>query len=147
MMKKRNDNGVIKRILVAVDSSKESNAAVRMASNIARALDAEVALIHVVEIEELPTLIAEAEDKEHEELGQLVLGSSLKLARVEGIDAKLVLRKGHPAGQILRFTSEYKPNLIVMGSRGMTGAKGILMGSVSMTVSRKAACSVIVVRT
>jgi nucleotide-binding universal stress UspA family protein len=145
-MKKRGDNGAVERILVAVDGSKESNAAVQMASSIGRALDAEVTLIHVVEIEELPTLIAEAQDKEHEELGQLVLGSSLKLARAEGIEAKLVLRKGHPAGQILRSASEYKPNLIVMGSRGMTGAKGILMGSVSMAVSRKAACSVIIVR-
>jgi nucleotide-binding universal stress UspA family protein len=145
-MKEIRGDGVVERILVAVDGSSESNAAVQMASRIAGALNAEVTLVHVVEIEELPTLIAEAEDKDHEEHGQLVLGSSIKLARAEGIDAKLVLRKGHPAGQILRFASEYKPNLIVMGSRGMTGAKGILMGSVSMSVSRKAACSVIIVR-
>ncbi|MGQ9587620.1 MAG: universal stress protein [Thermoplasmata archaeon] len=131
---------------MAVDGSKESNAAVQLASRIAKALVSEVTLVHVVEIEELPTLIVEAEDKGLEELGQLVLGASLKLARAGGVDAKLVLRKGHPAGQILRCASEYKPNLIVMGSRGITGAKGILMGSVSMAVSKKAACSVIIVR-
>ncbi len=146
MTKEIEDRREVRRVLVAVDGSRESIAAVQMATSIAGPLGAELALIHVVEVEELPVLIAEAEDKSLEERAQLVLGAAHKVARGQGMEAQMVLRKGHPASQILRFASEYKPDIIVMGSRGMTGAKGILMGSVSMTVSRKAACSVIIVR-
>jgi len=137
---------VVRRILVAVDGSKESNKAVRMAASIAKILGAELTLIHVVEMDEFPILIAEAGTKEREEMGQLVLGGSAKIAQLEGVAPKVVLRRGHPTDQILRFARSYKPQLIVTGSRGLTGARGVLMGSVSMGISRKAKCSVAIVR-
>lgn len=136
----------VDRILVAVDGSEPSRRAVEMASEIAVALGAEITIIHVIEIEELPTLIVEAEDARADEEAQIVLGIAAKLAKAKGAEPKIVARRGHPASQILRFAGTYSPQLVVLGTRGATGAKGVLMGSVSTTVSKKADCSVALVR-
>jgi nucleotide-binding universal stress UspA family protein len=136
----------VNRILVAVDDSESSRRAVEMASEMARALGAEMMLLHVIEIEELPTLIGEAEDMRADEEAQIVLGMAAKLAKGKGVEPKIAVRRGHPANQILRFADTYSPQLIVLGTRGVTGAKGVLMGSVSTAVSRKAHSSVVLVR-
>ncbi|MBN1678633.1 MAG: universal stress protein [Candidatus Thermoplasmatota archaeon] len=136
----------VTRILAAVDGSDASARAVGLAADMARSLQAELMLLHVIELEELPTLIGETEDAHADERAQLVLGMAAKLARARGMDPKVAARRGHPAGQILRFASSYRPQIIVLGTRGMTGSKGILMGSVSSAVSKKAECSVLLVR-
>jgi nucleotide-binding universal stress UspA family protein len=117
-----------------------------MASEMAKALGAEITILHVVEIEEMPTLIGEAEDMRADEDAQIVLGMAAKLAKGKGVEPKIAVRRGHPANQILRFSDAYSPQLIVLGTRGVTGAKGILMGSVSTAVSRKARVSIMLVR-
>lgn len=146
MRARRKDQEAVDRILVAVDGSRSSDKAVQLAAGMAKSLGAELTVLHVVPIEEMPTIIAETEDREREEKGQMILADAMKLAGLEGVSAKFVLRKGHPADQILRYASSYNPQLIVTGSRGMTGAKGVLMGSVSMAVSRRARCSVVIAR-
>ena len=136
----------VERILVAVDGSKESDRAVVLASQMSVALGAEMTLLHVVEVEEIPSLIAENEDRAREEYGQMVLGSAAKLAMSMGVTPKTAMLKGHAAAQILRYAAQEGPDLIVMGGRGLTGAKGVLMGSVSMVVSKKAECAVVIAR-
>jgi nucleotide-binding universal stress UspA family protein len=136
----------IRKILVAIDGSPQSIKAVKLASQIAKGLGAEITLIHVTEIYEIPTLINEAENGMSEETGQRVLGESAKIAKSEGIEVKVVLKKGHIVDQILRYTSTYKPDIIVMGGRGFSKMKGILMGSVSQSVSQHARCTVIIAR-
>ncbi len=140
------DSARVSRILVAVDGSESSRRAVELASEIAAALEAEITIIHIIEIEELPTLMGEAEDVRADEEAQIVLGMAAKLAQAKGAEPEIVVRRGHPANQILRFADTYSPQLIVLGTRGATGAKGILMGSVSTAVSRKSDCSVVLVR-
>ncbi len=134
------------RMLVAVDGSKESDRAIVLASQMSVALGAEMTLLHVVDVEEIPTLIAEAGDRTREEHGQMVLGSAAKLAISLGATPNTVMLKGHAAAQILRHVSQHRPDLIVMGGRGLTGAKGVLMGSVSLAVSKKAECAVVIAR-
>ncbi len=133
-------------MLVAVDGSKESDRAVVMASHMSVALGAEMTLLHVVDVEEIPSLIAEAEDPAREERGQMVLGSAAKLALSLGASPKTAMLRGHAATQILRYAAQHTPDLIVMGGRGLTGAKGVLMGGVSMAVSKKATCTVVIAR-
>jgi nucleotide-binding universal stress UspA family protein len=136
----------VARILVAIDGSEASNKAIELGAEMARSMAAQLALLHVVEIEELPSLIAEAEDEGQEELGQMILGDAAKIANVHGIDPIIVLRKGHPVSQILHYAETFKPQLIIMGSHGRTGAKKALLGSKSSAVTRKASCSVVIVR-
>ena len=53
---------------------------------------------------------------------------------------------GVPEAEILRVAAELHADLVVMGSKGLHGIKGALLGSVSMRVVRYAGCSVLVAR-
>ncbi len=70
-------------------------------------------------------------------------GKSLK-----GHEFKIVenLAFGHEAEEILKATKRIRANLVVMGSKGLTGLRRFLLGSVSHKVVRYAPCSVLVVR-
>jgi len=138
--------GEIRRILVAVDGSPQSIRAVRMALNIAKAVGASIDFISVSELSDIPTLMAEAQNEQSEVYARLALGMSMKLALAKGVKAEVVLRKGHPAGQIVRYADEIKPDLIVLGSRGLSGARGAILGSVSTAVSRSTGYAVLIVK-
>ena len=56
-------------------------------------------------------------------------------------------REGDPADAILDVAEEHGSDLIVVGNKGMTGAKRFLLGSVPNKVSHHAPCSVLIVRT
>jgi nucleotide-binding universal stress UspA family protein len=56
-------------------------------------------------------------------------------------------RQGDAADAILDVAEEQRCDLIVVGNRGMTGAKRFLLGSVPNKVSHHAPCSVLIVRT
>ena len=55
--------------------------------------------------------------------------------------------EGDPAEGILSVAEETKADLIVVGNKGMTGARRFLLGSVPNNISHHAPCSVIIVRT
>ena len=56
-------------------------------------------------------------------------------------------RQGDAADAILDVAEEQKADLIVVGNKGMTGAKRFLLGSVPNKVSHHAPCSVLIIRT
>jgi nucleotide-binding universal stress UspA family protein len=56
-------------------------------------------------------------------------------------------RQGDPADAILDVAEETSADLIVVGNKGMTGAKRFLLGSVPNKVSHHAPCSVLIIRT
>lgn len=63
-----------------------------------------------------------------------------------GFRAKQVLRKGDPALEIVNFAREQQTGLLVLGTRGNTGLKRLLLGSVARNVLIHAPCSVLIVR-
>lgn len=60
--------------------------------------------------------------------------------------SKIEIVTGDPAEEIIRLANIYQVDLIIIGSRGLTGVKRILEGSVSAQVVADAACSVLVVK-
>ena len=62
-------------------------------------------------------------------------------------DVEIFSRQGDAADAILDIAEEQRADLIVVGNRGMTGAKRFLLGSVPNKVSHHAPCSVLIVRT
>src|SRR5918998_4101114 len=64
-----------------------------------------------------------------------------------GVDVVTYAREGDPADAILDVAEEIGADLIVVGNKGMTGAKRFLLGSVPNKVSHHAPCSVLIVRT
>lgn len=138
--------GEVNRILVAVDGSEQSNRAIRLASKIARSLGAELTLLHVIDMKDVPTLIAETQENGSEQRGQNVLLDSTEIAFGEGVEAKTVLLRGHPADQIVHYASENRAQMIFIGTRGLGMGASLLLGSVSKAVVQRARCSVVVVR-
>ena len=67
--------------------------------------------------------------------------------REAGVDVETHAREGDPADAILDVAEEENADLIVVGNKGMTGAKRFLLGSVPNKVSHHAPCSVMIIRT
>ena len=64
-----------------------------------------------------------------------------------GVKVNTYAREGDPADAILDVAEERNADLIVVGNKGMTGAKRFLLGSVPNRVSHHAPCSVLIIRT
>jgi nucleotide-binding universal stress UspA family protein len=77
-----------------------------------------------------------------------LLGRAQSEARTAGVAAvETFARQGDAADAILDVAEEQEADLIVVGNKGMTGAKRFLLGSVPNKVSHHAPCSVLIVRT
>ena len=64
-----------------------------------------------------------------------------------GVETRTYAREGDPADAILDVAEELGSDLIIVGNKGMTGAKRFVLGSVPNKVSHHAPCSVLIVRT
>jgi nucleotide-binding universal stress UspA family protein len=67
--------------------------------------------------------------------------------REAGVDVETLAREGDAADAILDIAEQKDADLIVVGNKGMTGAKRFLLGSVPNKVSHHAPCSVLIIRT
>lgn len=77
-----------------------------------------------------------------------VLDAASRLAAASGVAAiETFARQGDPADAIIDVAEEQHCDLIVVGNKGMTGAKRFLLGSVPNKISHHAPCSVLIVRT
>jgi nucleotide-binding universal stress UspA family protein len=76
-----------------------------------------------------------------------LLQAAAEDAKLAGVEAEIFARQGDAADAIIDVAEEQRSDLIVVGNRGMTGAKRFLLGSVPNRVSHHAPCSVLVVRT
>jgi nucleotide-binding universal stress UspA family protein len=77
-----------------------------------------------------------------------LLDEARRLAAEAGVSTvETVARQGDAADAILDVAEEQTADLIVVGNKGMTGAKRFLLGSVPNKVSHHAPCSVLIVRT
>jgi nucleotide-binding universal stress UspA family protein len=77
-----------------------------------------------------------------------VLASTAKKASAAGVnDVDTFARQGDPADAIIDVAEEQGSDLVVVGNKGMTGARRFLLGSVPNKVSHHAPCSVLIVRT
>jgi nucleotide-binding universal stress UspA family protein len=76
---------------------------------------------------------------------QVVRESGLALKR-EGITVSTVVRRGDAGQEILQVAEEWQADLVVVGSRGLTGLGGLLLGSVPRTVAQQCRRPVLVAR-
>ena len=142
-------------IVIGTDGSDTAGQAVREATHLAVKLGA---LVHVVSAYEPVSKQRLEEEREAtaEEEGWLVspredVNTTLERAaegfRAAGLEVELHAREGDPADAILDVAEEMKADLIVVGNKGMTGAKRFLLGSVPNKISHHAPCSVLIIRT
>jgi nucleotide-binding universal stress UspA family protein len=145
---------VFSSIVVGIDASDTAAEAVRQATVLARSVGARIELVSAYEPvsdarlresiavpEDLHWMIDPREDVE------ATLESAAARIREAGVDVEVFARQGDPADAILDVAEERGSDLIVVGNKGMTGAKRFLLGSVPNKVSHHAPCSVLIIRT
>lgn len=70
---------------------------------------------------------------------------TLRQAANESVEINTIITEGDPAGEILRYAKDHAIDVIVIGSRGLDGVKGLMLGSVSHKVSQLSNCPVLIV--
>ncbi|HEU5125004.1 MAG TPA: universal stress protein [Verrucomicrobiae bacterium] len=140
----------LKRILVPVDFSDCSRKAFCYGIHFARQFNAELMLLHVVEIVPIPSpaveLLEQTEaDAKHQEAMAKQLAEWRKEAAVSTV--KAVTRTGTVAHtEIVKAAHESNTDLIVIGNHGRTGFSRFLTGGTTEKVVRHAPCPVLVIR-
>jgi nucleotide-binding universal stress UspA family protein len=146
---------MIDSMVVGTDGSETASEAVRQATELAGHLRAKVHLVSAYEPVSEGRL-REERQQVPDDLQWMVnpredVSSTLEEAaqaiRDRGLDVEVHAREGDPADAILDVAEEQGADLIVVGNKGMTGAKRFLLGSVPNKVSHHAPCSVMIIRT
>ncbi|HTW43640.1 MAG TPA: universal stress protein [Solirubrobacteraceae bacterium] len=75
------------------------------------------------------------------------LEKAAAVAREAGVPVNTYACQGDPADAIVDVAEEREADLIIVGNKGMTGARRFLLGSVPNKISHHAPCSVLIVRT
>jgi nucleotide-binding universal stress UspA family protein len=146
---------VFKSIVVGTDGSQTATEAVRQAVDLAKQIGAKLELVSAYEPvsdarlrqerteapEDVQWSISPREDVD------ATLNDAAEVAKEAGVEVSTNARQGDPADAILDVAEEQGADLIVVGNKGMTGAKRFLLGSVPNKVSHHAPCSVLIIRT
>ncbi len=136
------------KVLLAHDFSQPAGAALAAALEVAQAFGAEVHVVHVLprrlellspyELKLPEPLIREFQQEAHRKLEPI-----LAELRAAGLRGESHLREGDPARRIADEAERLGADLIVMGTRGHTGLKHLLLGSVAERTHRIAPCPVL----
>lgn len=150
----QNESYLPGKILVAVDGSREAEAASRMAAEISAATGSRLHLLYALPLTErqpyTPPVLIEGWESYVEEAKRKARSfieekaQQMRAAGTEVAVAKVAF--GEPDEEIVEEAEELGASLIVMGSRGLGGVRRALVGSVSDSVVRHAHCPVLVVR-
>ncbi|RAK21243.1 nucleotide-binding universal stress UspA family protein [Anoxybacillus vitaminiphilus] len=144
-------NMAYKKILVAVDGSKEAEWAFKKAIEIAKRNDASMILSHIIDVRNLATI--EAYDRSimerSEKYAKELLENYKKQALEAGVKEVITdIEYGSPKVKIAKEVApKYEADLIVCGATGLNAVERFLIGSVSEHITRYAKCDVLVVRT
>jgi nucleotide-binding universal stress UspA family protein len=146
---------LFKRIVVGTDGSETAAEAVRHAIELAKTSGAKLDIVSAFE----PVSATRLREEQGELPGDVqyavgpredvnvTLDTAVGRAKQEGVEAAGHPREGDPADAILDIAEENGADLVVVGNKGMTGAKRFLLGSVPNKVSHHAPCGVYIVRT
>src|SRR5919206_1378167 len=146
---------MFRSIVVGTDGSETAGKAVAAAVQLAKLCGAPLHLVSAYEPvpkgrlrdearqvpEDLQWMINPREDVD------ATLSDAADEVREAGVEVETFAREGDPADAILDVAEERDADLIVVGNKGMTGAKRFLLGSVPNKVSHHAPCSVMIIRT
>ncbi|MGB2711010.1 MAG: universal stress protein [Conexibacter sp.] len=143
-------------IVVGTDGSETAHEAVRQAIDLARLASAALEIVSAYEPVSAQRLREEATEVPRDlqwsvnprEDVDATLQQAAEEARTSGVGTvRTFARQGDPADAILDVAEEQDSDLIIVGNKGMTGAKRFLLGSVPNKVSHHAPCSVLIIRT
>jgi nucleotide-binding universal stress UspA family protein len=143
------------RILIGVDQSSDSNAAVDAVCSRNWPKGSEAGVLAVVDtvmpINSESTDPAamkwlEVDDERNWDQVREIFEPAAEKLRRAGLHAEVLIRRGNPADEILQESDTWGADCIFVGAKGTRGIDRLLLGSVSSAVSARAHCSVEVVR-
>jgi nucleotide-binding universal stress UspA family protein len=143
------------KIMVAFDGSKDSVKAVDFGCSLAEKYGAALVIVHVYSVAfpsysgvaPMPVPEFEGAEAVSKERARGVVADGIELAKTHGVKAKGELLEASSTVQaILEFAASEKVDLIIVGTRGMTGFKKLILGSVSSGLVSHSECPVLVVR-
>ncbi|HEX7415358.1 MAG TPA: universal stress protein [Bacteroidia bacterium] len=141
----------MKKILVPTDFSKGADSAIKFAMALAKKEKAKIVLIHAFDISKIipymftPSLMIEKDIKANEQSANIKLRATCYIIRESKIECEYINKEGSAISVILETIKESKPDLVIMGTKGASGIKEILMGSQTASIIEKAKCPVIAV--
>jgi nucleotide-binding universal stress UspA family protein len=130
------------QLICGVDLSAGSERAAATAAALARELEYNAVLVHVVQRQELSGRAGELSEGHRREVGEL-----RALVERQGFApyTRVYLPSGDPAEELVRTAKEFDAELIVVGSRGLLEVGCAVLGGVSSALMRDAPCPVVVV--
>jgi len=138
-----------KNILVPIDFSKRSRAALNHAIGLARELRAKLLLVHVITAPAttVPLPLRAQYYSELEREAVRSIESLLRRKKVKTKDYRLIILQGGDAARLItQQAAKSRSSMIVMGSQGRTGLRRLILGSVAEKTIRYARCPVLIVK-
>ena len=153
---------MFQKILVPLDGSEHSLKALDEASQIAKMSSGKLTLIHVYSVQ--PIMISEPSPSGYlgppvfagadvsrmieaaEKFGNRILQDSEQRIRATGVQVEKKLVEGHTVQEIVRAANDGNFDLIVIGARGLSHIKEMLLGSVTDAIIHHAHCAVLVIK-
>jgi nucleotide-binding universal stress UspA family protein len=154
---------LFQKILVPLDGSEHSLKALDVAIQIAKKFEGKLTLVHVYSMAAVPGVMPEpsmatagipvmaAPDISKliaatQKVGSRILDDGEQRVKVAKVEVNKLLEEGHTVQEIIRVAKEGNFELIVMGARGISHIREMLLGSVSDGVMHHVSCPVLVVK-
>jgi nucleotide-binding universal stress UspA family protein len=135
-------------IVVGTDGSATADVALRHAVDLAAASDGRLHIVSSYQpVSGRAGTAAEQWDILPDAAVDTVLADAVVTARGRGVKAEIHATREDPADAILSVAGEVHADAVVVGNKGMKGAKRFLLGSVPNKVAHNAPCTVIIVKT
>jgi len=136
-------NVALRPILVGLDRSEPSFAALELASDLADLLGGSLSVLEVIDyVPPFPlgpstAVTGKGEERALERVVAL-LESEVRNIRTRGVGVQVIVRSGDPAPTLLEIADDVDADLVVVGTRGRGGPADLLLGSVARTVADRA---------
>jgi len=145
------------KVLLAIDRSRYAKVAARFVRELQLPVNSTLYLLHVIDpplrgkTSHLPRISSykkhfAAEQAKKKAKAEKFLNRLQKPLQIGKLKLQPLLREGHAAIEIVAALKQYRVNLAVLGTRGLSGIRRFLLGSVSERVLNDAPCSILVVR-
>ncbi|HTT34434.1 MAG TPA: universal stress protein [Thermoplasmata archaeon] len=142
----------VERVTVAIDGSPYADRALDFAVDVARRYGAHLTIVSVAPLTAVylsttepwaPAQVPASEIQEYRTLVERAVGRAKEggLTTVDGVCLEGVI-----VDELLGFLDAHRPDLLIMGSRGLSTAKRLLLGSVSDAVVHHVKCPVLLIR-
>lgn len=155
---------MFQKILVPLDGSEHSLKALDVATRLADKFLGKITLIHVYSISVQPVMMPEPSTsgsvgmpimtgaevsriiEAAQSVGNRILDDGEQRVKAENVQVKKTLLEGHAVQEIVRLANEGSYDLIVIGARGISHVREILLGSVTDGVIHHVHCPVLVIK-